>query len=399
MADLDAEGITFEPLRSELADHLISDVESKIQDGLSFEGAFKIVKSQIPKNHFKHIQKETMEILSKKFFIVNLFVKVSVALLTLSAFFKLMHWPGASALLVLFMGVSAFTILLGSGRCVRVYREYKGRMAIWAIAILFGAFVIGLCFKVLHFPGAMELFVYSSIGIAILFPALSIYFYFSGGSLRDHLLVHLLGNNQRYMKHVALTLIGFGIILNSEKVFLGGQNYTGLIFFFFSVILVGMYTYAFTWKYFVENSTDQPAVKRALLLSSTLAFLLFMLPMFMPVLFGSENGIGFVIRQFAAFGALIIFDVIVCVHYAKFSDSPSKHWLAPLSTFLVFYPFVRLGIKLEWFEGFLGGLTTNTTFIIGFLVFLLVLYVRFRKEPLFSSLIILTMVSHMIPTL
>ncbi|MCV9387329.1 hypothetical protein [Reichenbachiella ulvae] len=397
--DLDQEGITFEPLRSELIDHMISDIESKVSEGMSFEEAWQVVKAQIPENHFKQLQKETMEVLSGKFKWVSLFAWIAAGLLALGGVFKMMHWPGAGTMLLGFLVMSAVTLLAGSGVSVRVYKESKGRAAIWAISLLASVYTLGLCFKVLHLPGANQLIFFSSLGVTVLFAGLSIYFFLSGGTLRNHLLIRLIEDNQKRMRQIALFLIGFGVMMNYGPLFQEVPNYTGTIFFLFSIILVGMYTYAFSWKYFIDQPKDNSS-RLWLLLSSVTAFVMFMMPMLVIYFFGGgEEGLGYVIRQFAAFGALILFDVIVCVHYAKYSDSEYKKWLAPLSTFLVFYPFMRLGIKLEWFEGMLGGLMTNPVFVLSFMVFLVILLIRFRKEPLFSSLIILTMTSHMLPNI
>lgn len=390
--DLRLQGITFEPLYEELLDHLISDIEAQMEAGKDFSTAWQSVKTEIPNNHFKNIQKETMELLSKKINLVKMFGFISFGLLTLATLFKMLHWPGAGGLLFSFLLGACVTLLMGSSRSVYIYRESKGRGVIMLTTLLIISFIAGLCFKVLHLPGASALLSFSVVTISILFPALSVYFLLSKRKLKDHLLIRLIEENQKTLENTALILIGFGLLFNYSSILFGGENFGGIIFFIFSIIIIGMYIYSFAWSHYVNDKKSNRITNWLLLIASSLAFIMFMLPVM-------GSGLNFIFRQFAGFGAIAFFIMIVIVHYAKFSISGNRKILAPLSSFLLFYPFVRMGIKLEWFEGVLGGITTNNNFILGFLGFLLVLLVVFRKERLFKALVLLTIASHMIPTI
>ncbi|MFT6867304.1 MAG: hypothetical protein ACJA08_002144 [Cyclobacteriaceae bacterium] len=390
--DLRIQGITFEPLHEELMDHMISDIETQMEKGNDFPTAWDLVKTEIPNNHFKNIQKETMEILSKKINPLKVFGKISFGLLTLATTFKMLHWPGAAVLLISFLVVSCVTLLIGSSRSVYVYRESKGRGVIMLATFLIISFIAGLCFKVMHFPGATVLLLFSVVALSILIPALSFYFLLSKKKLKDHLLIRLIEDNQNTLENTALILIGFGLLFNYSSILFGNENFGGVIFFIFSIIITGIYIYTFTWGHYVNDQESNKSVNWALLIVSSLAFIMFMLP-------AIGNILNFTFRQFSVFGAIAFFIMIVIVHYAKFSESANRKILAPLSSVLLFYPFIRLGIKLEWFEGALGGITTNNNFILGFLAFLLVLLVVFRKERLFKALVLLTIASHMIPTI
>lgn len=391
-SDLEAQGISFSPLKEELLDHIVCDIELMMGKGVDFEAAWSSVHDQIPDNHFKNIQKETMELLNRKFSPVRISGVISGGLLAIATVFKMLHLPGAGLLLLTFLVGSCITLAAGSTRSIYVYREAKGRGAIILGTLLIIAFIAGLCFKVLHLPGASALMATGVIGLSVLFPLLSIYFYKSNLKLRGHLLIRLIEDNQRIIERVALTLIGFGLIFNYSSLLLGTDSFVGVIFFIFACILTGLYVYSLTWGYFVNRDGTSQSRDLLLLIASSVALVLFLLP-------AVGFNINFFLRQYAAFSALIIFDLIVLFYYSRFSDSPNKKILAPLASFLTFYPMVRLGIKLQWFEGFLGGLTTNNTFIISFLILLIALLIGFRKEGLFRALIILTLASHMIPNL
>jgi hypothetical protein len=116
----------------------------------------------------------------------------------------------------------------------------------------------------------------------------------------------------------------------------------------------------------------------------------------MPVL---GAGINEVLRNYLAYIPLNIFIGIVSVFYGKFSGSKNRSTLSALSLLLLFYPILRLGTKLQWYGDAVGSLTTNPIFILGFLIFLLVLLAIYRKEKLFKALVILTIASHMIPNI
>ena len=64
---LAGQGITFDPLLEEMIDHLSSDVEERMEKGLSFEEALRQAKNEIPYNQLQAIQYETMETINKRF--------------------------------------------------------------------------------------------------------------------------------------------------------------------------------------------------------------------------------------------------------------------------------------------------------------------------------------------
>lgn len=389
---LQVQGITFDPLRMELLDHLICDIEIQMEQGSDFDHAWLSVKKQIPKNHLKNIQTETMELLNKKYNPVRILTVISFALLAFATLFKILHLSGAGVLLLAFLATVSITLLIGSTKSVYVNREFKGRGIILLMTVLVISFITGLCFKILHLPGSEALLYFFVTSICILFPALSLYFYVSNQKSKDYLLIKLIEENQSVIENTALTLIGFGLIFNYSSLLFGGESLSGTIFFIFSVVLTGMYVYTLTWAHYMESDGKKGHSGVLLLIFSSLTFIMFMLPLI-------GGGLHVVLRHVSAYLPGVILSIIIFIHYVKFSSSRHKSVLATLSSFLIFYPLLRLGTKLEWFGGFLNGLTTNSYFIIGFLAFLIALLISYRKEKPFNALIILTMASHMIPNI
>ncbi|MEM9675994.1 MAG: hypothetical protein AAF992_25615 [Bacteroidota bacterium] len=391
-ADLESQGITFEPLKSELLDHLICDVELEMENGSDFIHAWLSVKNKIPHNHFNHLQTETMELLSKKINPVRIFGLISIALLAFATLFKTLHLAGTGQLLLAFLVAISVTLIIGSVRSVKIYSEKKGRGIIWLTTFIIISFILALCCLTLQLPGAEPLLYFSIISIAILFPALSVYFYSSSKKLKDYLLIRLIQDNQSIIEGSALTLIGFGLIFNYSALLLGQMNYGGIIYFLFSIILIGMYVYSLTWKYYIESDSTGNRYTLLLLITSSVAFIMFLMPVI-------RIDYGLVLRSSLAFVPMIILCLITAVNYYKFSNSKNKSTLTILSVLLLFYPLLRLGTKLQWYSDIVATLITNNYFILGFLLVLIVLLIAFRKERLFKALIILTMASHMIPSL
>jgi len=370
--ELEEREITFEPLRAELFDHLLCDVEWRMEQGSSFEDSWTEVKNHIPKNHLKDIQLNTMEILGKKHNYIKIIAMISFGLLALATLFKTLHLPGAGLLLMIYLIGACITLILEFTKTILVYRESRGRWAIILVGISILALVVGQCFKLLHLWGADFLLYFSAISMTLVFPLLSVYFYRSGKALKDHLIIHLIQDNQKVMENIALFLIGFGLVINYPSLLAGKENFVGIIFFIFSIILIGAYVFSLTWINYVSNEKAKSA-NLWLLISSSIAFILFMLPLL-------GWGIGPVLRNISAFGSLVLFILIVLVYYIKYSDSSNKVILSSTTFVLLLYPVMRFGTNLKILGEPLNGLTTNPTFVLGFLGLLLILLLAFRKE-------------------
>lgn len=386
-------GLSFDPLKSELLDHLICDIEAQMNKGTDFSHAWQTVKQGIPNNHLRHIEKETMELMNKKINVNRLLVGISLGLLILASTFKLMHLPGAAILLIGFLAFTSLILIFGSVRNVYVYKEKKGRAVILLTAFILATFIAAFCFKILHLPGANPLNLFSIVSLCILFPALSIYFYRSKQKLKDHLIIGLIDANRKTLENTALMLIAFGIVFNYTSWFYGQDNFIGVVFYFFTIMLTGLYVYTLTWHQYVNS--EKPSADKSnlrLLIASSIAFVMFMIP---TLLINFE----YTVRVFLAYGSFIIFTSIVLVHYYRYSQSMHKNTLLALSAIILGYLIFRLGNKLELFQTSMEELTSNPIFNMGYLFFLCMILVAFKKEKLFKSLIIIMIALHMIPSM
>lgn len=390
--ELELQGITFEPLRSELLDHLICDIEMKMQAGMEFPAAWKAVQKDIPENHFNTLQIESMKAFSKKLNPERAFGILSIVLLASAALFKLLHLAGGAYLILAFLFAASVTLLTGAARSSYVYRESKGQASIIAASIVIVLFITGLCFNLLGLQGAGMLLQVSVISMCILFPSFSIYFYRSRQQLKDSLIIKLTDDSRGTVEKITLILLGFGLVFNYSALLTGEQTAGGVIFFIFSVILAALYAYSLTWQHYIRMPERQHRTDLLLLISSSMAFIMFMLPALGPRL--PE-----VLRLILAHGSVVIFIVILMVYYYRYSAPAPKQGLAVASGILLTYPLFRLFAGLHLLPEVWSGLTVNPVFNVSFLVLMAILLIAFRKEKPFKALIMLLVAIHMIPHL
>lgn len=388
-AEIDMQGVSFDPLRSELLDHMLCDIEIQMSDGAPFDKAWQSVKKNVDNNHLKLIQTETMELIKRKNNPVRIAAMMTLSTLSAATLFKVMHLPGATMLMIIFMVAASLTLILAMTRGARVYDNTIGKSSIWFVAFPLVALIGGLSFKVLHLPGATFLLYLSVVSLCLVFPTLSAYFYSKGSVVKEHLLIKLVDKHGAFIERTTLTLIAFGIALNYTAILIENKgNLSGLVFFVFAIVLTGIYAFSTTWKFYTTASKG----RLGLLIFSSLAFIMFVLPIV-------GNDINYVVRHVFAYLPPIIFSLISTIYYSKTRDSNHGTALTFFSLLLIGYPVLRFVTKMYWFEGWLTQLTSNPSFILGFLLSLFVLLFAYRKETVFKLLIILTIASHMIPNL
>ncbi len=384
---LDEQGITFSPLREELLDHLISDLESRMDSGMSFPEAWELVQKEISGHHLKTIERETMKTINKKIDLTRLFSILSVILLAVATTFKILHLPGSGELLLGFLAVTSVLLVTSTVRNIINYPESRGRLFLSLITLSLIFFLLYLTFTILHLPGRSELQIISSSMLLILFPAISIYFYRSGGKLKDHVIIGLLSRNSSLMEAIALMMIGFGLVFNFSSWLTGETVLVGIVFFILTIIWIGLYAYSFTWSTYLRMPRGR--IELPLLIFSTAALVLFILPLY------GEN-LQPEIRNLAAFIAPIIYIGIIFYHYARVSVSSNRKWILTMCCLLVLYPILRLSAGMEW-SPMAISMVNSLTFNISMLLFLLANLMIFRKETYFRILIIFMIAMQMIP--
>ena len=123
---LDKQGVSFEPLREEMLDHIGCDVERLMETGSSFEEAWQKVLNEIPPKQLYTIQIETMETINKKEALSKCFAYLSFFLLFAGSVFKLMKFPGAGQMLIGSFMAIALALLSGSIFGISTNKEKRG---------------------------------------------------------------------------------------------------------------------------------------------------------------------------------------------------------------------------------------------------------------------------------
>jgi murein DD-endopeptidase MepM/ murein hydrolase activator NlpD len=85
----DREGLSYQPLKEELLDHLCCAIEAKLQGRLSFEKAMEEAFSEFERKEFQKIQKQTIFLLNYKKQIMKVITLTVVALLAYLPIFNL----------------------------------------------------------------------------------------------------------------------------------------------------------------------------------------------------------------------------------------------------------------------------------------------------------------------
>lgn len=175
--DIRRRGIEMEDLQYNLLDHICCIIEQNLKSDGNFEDFYK---KTIPK-FFKHelweIEEETILLLTyKNYYTMKkamiLGGNISLALIAMGTVFKIMHWPGAAISLLLGFIILCFVFFPSA-----LYLNYsttKKSIGINLSAFLGGTILmIGVLFKVMHWPGtAMLLVVGWTILLGVFIPLL-----------------------------------------------------------------------------------------------------------------------------------------------------------------------------------------------------------------------------------
>ena len=173
-ADIRRQEIAFSHLFDDLVDHVCCDVEYEMQNGLSFTEAYRRVKENIGTRGLKKIQEETLYAVDTKYRRMKNTMKITgvtgTVMLGFAAMFKIMHWPLAGVLLTL--GALVLSFFFFPSALIVLWKETKsGKRIILFISAFIGgvAFILGILFKVQHWPGASAVISLFIIFTAFLF--------------------------------------------------------------------------------------------------------------------------------------------------------------------------------------------------------------------------------------
>ncbi len=150
-------GISFSHLEEELIDHLCCLAEEYMQQGYSFNEAYRKVKLFAAFDSLQDIEIQTLLYINKKILAMKTTLKITgIAGLTsilIASVFKVLHWPGAGVLLTLGVITLAFAyipVLFFSLKKEKLMKR-KRNLTIVGIITAF-LFLISILFAMQHWP-------------------------------------------------------------------------------------------------------------------------------------------------------------------------------------------------------------------------------------------------------
>ncbi len=166
--DISARGVEMESLQQNLLDHVCCIIENNLEENGDFESFYKKTIESFYKDALWEIEEETLLLLTYKNYYTMKKIMITSGLFSAAAMifgilFKFMHWPGASVLITLGIGLSSLIFLpllfiLKS----KDKHQIKDKILL-GLGILAGILLsLSVLFKVMHWPGVMYLG-YSSI--------------------------------------------------------------------------------------------------------------------------------------------------------------------------------------------------------------------------------------------
>jgi hypothetical protein len=167
-------GLTYETLRDELLDHICCIVEEQMEHGAQFHNALNNAQKQFGPLGIERTQEATIFLLTLKLrkmkktaSILGIIGGVTTILGTL---FKVMHWPLAGVLLLLGLAITGLlfmpTALYVNYKSKEGIRDRATIIAGFAGGILLTFFAL---FKVMHWPGASALLILSLGELILIF--------------------------------------------------------------------------------------------------------------------------------------------------------------------------------------------------------------------------------------
>ena len=270
---LDLQGLTFKPLREELMDHLLEDLNLQISQGKSFPEAWASITDQIPEHHFTTIQSETMEAIQKKISRSRVFSVLSLFLLALSSIFKVLHLPGAAILLVASMVSIAISFVISSISGIRMYRNKKGGTILLLTVAGILLFFLSWMLQILNMPGGIPLRFVGVFLLLILFPALTIYFYNHLKS-EHNILVYLHQKHTEGINRFLTLLLSFGIVMEFLTMIFNWSPGIAKILLLIVALTGGFQFFALNWH---PNNLSK-STRKWVLVALIVSFPLFIIP-------------------------------------------------------------------------------------------------------------------------
>jgi len=173
--DISARGVEMESLQQNLVDHICCIIEQNLETNGDFEDFYQKTIKTFYKDALWEIEEETLLLLTFKnyYTMKKIMIRsgaVSAIAMTVGIFFKFMHWPGASLLIILGIFISSFIFLPLLFILKSKEKQNAKDKLILGLATFSGILIsLAVLFKVMHWPGA------SLLGFTFVFLMVFIY--------------------------------------------------------------------------------------------------------------------------------------------------------------------------------------------------------------------------------
>jgi len=273
---LSGQGLTFSPLLEEMLDHVSSDIEERMRQGLSFDEACLQMQNDIPENHLQTIQIETMETINKRFSISRSLSILALALMFAGITFKILHYPGASELLMFSFAAMAGSFLSGTVSGIYFHKEKKGAARVLSIVAGTILLLIGYTFKIMHWPGADQLVI---LGVSVSFISFlfNTLYIFRSSTPNANLLSYLHEKHTPGIERFFLVLLVPVAVLRMITLPLPANAFLGVVIFVTVIYGTGVQFFALTWRILERDIAKRNVtIFSALVLSFTSFILVFL---------------------------------------------------------------------------------------------------------------------------
>lgn len=157
--DVQEKGITMDVLLDEMVDHICCSIEPEIDKGISFEAAYNNLMDTIESSTFKNVQHQTLLSINLKFQnmkkVMIVLGSLGALLLWSGSILKMLHLPYASIILLLGAVITVLGFLpLFFYTSYKEQTEKKNFLLPVTSYLTLSFLIIGLLFKVMHWPGA-----------------------------------------------------------------------------------------------------------------------------------------------------------------------------------------------------------------------------------------------------
>jgi hypothetical protein len=375
---LEKHGLTYELLQSEMLDHICCDVEINMEKGLEFEEAIEKVTSEIPKNQFKKIQIETMEVLNNKIKPATRLTYISFGMLLLATLFKLMHWPGAGQLLIASFVILSFTLIVGSLSNPLIKKKDRGRGVLVVLVLAILAYMMSLCFQLLHLPGVSFWRSFSVSSSIIILSGYAIRHYVQPEVVSKHIILDYVKKDAWNIEKVLMALFVFGLSLK-----LWQNDFVSIVYFMMFFAFGSVFYSIKCWPYFSEK-VEKHSFRMSLLVISIIAYSLFMLPTLLHV-------IDVPTRILMIWSSSILVSLTIAIYYIFHSDDVHNYLLGFFSFLLAVVSTLNLTGKYFLQGTDLGQSLISISYHPFVMVGMAIILAFYFKRPLARGLFLMTL--------